>query len=83
MEQLNKKLLIALLDLAQSDVPASVQSLAEHLGATRREVAEGLSALDQAGLVRAEKIRLTMVGLVRAAGLRERSRKKQRSRLAA
>ncbi len=70
METLNKKLLMTLLDLAQSDVPASVQGLALELGLSRREVAEDLNLLAEEGLVRAETCRLTFVGLMHATGLR-------------
>ena len=70
MTHLNKSLLVALLDLAQSDVSASVNVLALCIGASRKEVACGLNELDQLGLVRGEKIRLTFVGLMKASGLR-------------
>ena len=70
MEHLNKELLIALLDLAQNDVPASVAVLARRLGASRAEVARGLNSLDERGLVRAETMRLTFFGLAHAASLR-------------
>lgn len=82
MEQLNKSVLVALFDLAQLDAAASVQTLAARLGVTRREVADSLSALDRQGLVRAEKVRLTMMGLVRAASLRQK-RQKQSQQCAA
>lgn len=70
METLNKTLLIVLLDLAQNDVPASVARLATELGVTRAQVAIGLNQLAEAGLVRPETIRLTILGLMHAAGLR-------------
>ena len=38
-----------------------------------RKVACGLNELDQLGLVRAEKVRLTFVGLMKATGLRAQS----------
>lgn len=72
METLNKELLIALLDLAQMDVSASVQALAEATGHPRTKVASGLNALAEKGLIRPETVRLTMVGLVQAASLRAR-----------
>lgn len=72
METLNKALLIALLDLAQTDVSASVQALAEATGYPRTKVAGGLNVLAKKGLVRPETVRLTMVGLVQAAALRAR-----------
>lgn len=70
METLNKTLLIALLDLAQNDVPASVARLANELDVAPAQVAGGLNHLAEAGLVRPETIRLTILGLMRAAGLR-------------
>ena len=74
MTHLNKQVLIALLDLAQADVHASVQALALSLGSSRREVASALNELAHLGLVRPETVRLTLVGLMHAAGLRERCR---------
>jgi len=74
MAHLNKQVLVALLDLAQGDVHASVQALALAVGASRREVASALNDLAQQGLVRPETVRLTLVGLMHAAGLRERCR---------
>lgn len=72
MDNLNKSILVALLDLSQLDTSASVQALSERLGCPRREVACGLAELDRLGLVRAAKVRLTMLGLVKAASLRAR-----------
>lgn len=74
MTHLNKQVLIALLDLGQNDVRASVQSLATALGCSRPEVATALNELAQLGLVRPETVRLTMPGLLHAVGFRERSR---------
>ncbi len=71
MNHLNSRLLVALLDLAQSDLPASVQALAVSLGITRREAANALSDLDRQGLIRAETMRLTFLGLAYAARLRQ------------
>lgn len=73
METLNKHLLVALLDCAQANVPASVQRLSQELGVPRRLVAEGLNQLDRAGLVSAGSIRLTLCGLMHATGLRKRA----------
>jgi hypothetical protein len=70
MKTLNKTLLVVLLDLAQNDVPASVARVADELGITRAEAAVGLNELATAGLVRPETVRLTILGLMRAAGLR-------------
>jgi len=74
MTHLNKQVLIALLDLAQGDVQASVQSIAVAVGGSRREVAGALDDLARAGLVRPQKVRLTLVGLMHASGLRQRAR---------
>lgn len=74
MDKHSQQLLVALFDLAQLDTPASVQALAARLGRSRREVACTLNTLDGLGLVRAEKVRLTLVGLMKASGLRERAR---------
>ena len=73
MQTLNKNILIALLDCAQNDVPASVQVLAREVGASRREVADVLNHLIAEGLVRGETCRLTFVGLMHAAGTRARA----------
>lgn len=82
METLNKKILVTLFELASSDERASVQELAVRLGQTRREVAEAVSELDRLGLVRAETIRLTFLGLTRALGLRARANREPRGRKA-
>jgi Mn-dependent DtxR family transcriptional regulator len=70
METLNRNLLITLLDFAQSDVRASVQRLALKLGVSRSAVAGALNDLAMQGLVSAETMRLTMMGLVCASSLR-------------
>jgi Mn-dependent DtxR family transcriptional regulator len=72
METLNSILLVTLLEMAQNDEPASVSRLARELDLTRAEVATRLNQLSKLGLVRAETIRLTFVGLMRATGLRAR-----------
>lgn len=72
MEPLNKKLLVTLLDFAQSDQRATVDSLARSLTRSRREVAGGLNELAVRGLVCADTVRLTLLGVMRAAGLRAR-----------
>jgi len=74
MTHLNKQVLIALLDLAQGDVRASVQALSIAVGCSRQEAATALNELAVRGLVRPETVRLTMLGLMHACGLRERSR---------
>lgn len=72
METLNNALLVTLFEMAQNDEPASVDRLARELSLTRAEVATRLNQLSRQGLVRAETIRLTFVGLMRATGLRAR-----------
>jgi Mn-dependent DtxR family transcriptional regulator len=74
MTHLNKQVLVALLDLAQGDVHASVQAVAVAVGCSRPAVASALNELALRGLVRPETVRLTLVGLMHAAGLRERTR---------
>jgi Mn-dependent DtxR family transcriptional regulator len=75
MNTLNKQVLVSLYELAQLDVPASVQTVALHLGVSRREAASSLNALSEAGLVRAETLRLTFFGLMKATGLRHRQQR--------
>lgn len=72
METLNSSILIALLNLAQSDRAANVQVLALELDVSRARIAHGLNELACEGLVEAETIRLTFVGLMHASGLRAR-----------
>lgn len=67
--QPEQRVLRALFELAQLDCPASVGALAQSLGMGATEVARLLVALEQRGLVRAERSRLTMAGLVAAARL--------------
>jgi Mn-dependent DtxR family transcriptional regulator len=64
-------LLIALLDLAENDIPASAGALATRVGDLRpTEVAEALLVLERRGLVDAGRARLTFAGLAVAASLR-------------
>lgn len=79
MNTLNKKVLVALLDLAQMDLPASVQVIAIHLGISRKEAASALNELSELTLVRAETVRLTFVGLMKASGLRHQQQQKSRA----
>jgi len=72
MKTLNKKVLVSLFELAQADVPASVQEVATCLNMSRREAAIALNSLVQLGLVRAETLRLTFPGLMKAVGLASR-----------
>jgi Mn-dependent DtxR family transcriptional regulator len=80
METLNNQILLALFELASHDERASIQALSVRLGITRREAAEAVSRLDTAGLVRAENVRLTFVGLTRALGLRNAKSRGSRPR---
>jgi Mn-dependent DtxR family transcriptional regulator len=80
METLNNQILLALFDLASAEERASIQALAVRLGVSRREVAETVSHLDRLGLVRAENVRLTFVGLTRALGLRSAATRAARPR---
>jgi Mn-dependent DtxR family transcriptional regulator len=80
METLNKRILVTLFELASSDERASIQELATRLGQTRRAIAEAVSELDRLGLVRAETVRLTFVGLTRALGLRAKANRQGQSR---
>lgn len=75
MDTLNKGILIALLDAAQTDEKASIQYLSDRLGQTRAEVAQAVSELDRRGLVRAETVRLSFLGLTEALGLRAQARR--------
>ncbi len=70
MNTLNRRLLVTLLDFAQTDVRASVAHLAFEMHLPRRTVANGLNRLAQRGLIDPGACRLTMVGLVAAASLR-------------
>ena len=58
-----------LYELARHDYPAHLGALAGHLRLARTEVADCLLALERAGLVRADRVRLTMAGLVVASRL--------------
>jgi Mn-dependent DtxR family transcriptional regulator len=80
METLNKQLLVALFDLAQSDAPANVQALALLLNVSRAEVAGGLNQLAMEGLVCPETIRLTFFGLMHATGVKARQDRQRASR---
>lgn len=82
MDLLHKRILIALFRLTEADRSANVSLLAQELGCSRRDIACALSALDMLGLVRAERVRLTFLGLTRALGLEAKARRR-RTRLAA
>jgi hypothetical protein len=55
--------LYALFTLAQTDQHATVLRVARSSGLSRDEVESSLAALDRAGLVFGERVRLTMQGL--------------------
>jgi hypothetical protein len=65
----SQRLLRALFELARVDQAASAGSLARLLGRRAVEVAQLLVQLDQLGLVRAERARLTLPGLLVATRL--------------
>jgi Mn-dependent DtxR family transcriptional regulator len=83
LTRLQARLLVALLDSAQADLPASVGSLARQLGIRLGVAANQLAALDELGLVHAGRIRLSMAGLVVAARARVRLREASAAPLAA
>jgi Mn-dependent DtxR family transcriptional regulator len=58
-----------LYQLASADSAATVIRLARATGASREEVEAALDALDRAGLVDRERVRLTMAGLTIALGV--------------
>lgn len=66
----NNAVLYTLLDLAKNDCHATVLRVAEAAGLERAEVVTALAALDKVGLVDRERVRLTMMGLVVASGLK-------------
>ena len=76
MDSLNKDILVALFHAGSNDERPSVTWLARRLGATRRRVACELDVLAEAGLVRAETIRLTFVGLTVAVQLSQKRAKR-------
>jgi DNA-binding IclR family transcriptional regulator len=61
-------LLHTLLCLARADVPATARRLAAELGLPPAEVERDLALLARRGLVDADRVRLTFVGLMHAAG---------------
>jgi predicted transcriptional regulator len=77
--------LSALLDLARADRHATVLRVALHAGLDRATTELSLAALDRAGLVDAERVRLTMHGLAATAllGAPKRSQKRPSARRAA
>lgn len=66
----NNAVLYTLLDLAKNDCHATVLRVAEAAGLERAVVVSSLASLDKVGLVDRERVRLTMMGLVVASGLK-------------
>ncbi len=64
------RLLIALLELGQSNEVIDLFSLSDEAGVSLFGTLKGLSELAERGLVSAERMRLTMAGLSLACGLR-------------
>jgi hypothetical protein len=64
-----RQVLRALFELAQADQPADAGSVARRLGLRASDVAQHLVRLDALGFVRAERARLTLLGLAAAARL--------------
>ena len=60
-------LLRCLLDLARADAPATVRRLAAELGRAPADVERDLVLLARRGLVDADRVRLTFLGLMHAA----------------
>ncbi|MDQ3035742.1 MAG: hypothetical protein M3Y87_25285 [Myxococcota bacterium] len=58
--------LVALFELARSNRPANVQRVAGRLGMTETDTRSALRALDQRGLVDAQRVRLSLPGLALA-----------------
>lgn len=67
--------LVAVFELAAADRAANVRSLAEYLGFSRRQVASALDSLARRGWVNAERVRLTLPGLVQAVSWQSRMRR--------
>ena len=65
-ERLGLSVLEALFELAQADIPANPEALADWLNAPESQLRDLLTRLDAQGLVDAGRTRLTMKGLVLA-----------------
>jgi predicted transcriptional regulator len=70
MNSAHNAVLFSLLDLAKNDQHATVLRVADAAGLDRAEVVSSLAALDKVGLVDSDRVRLTMMGLVVASGLK-------------
>jgi len=75
MTHLNKSILIALLDLAQLDQAADLHQLSLACGQTSSRIRLALYELESLGFVDAGRVRLSFLGLAKAAGLRARARR--------
>ena len=69
LDPIVQRVLRALYELAQLDCPADADVLAKAVGLRARDVGRVLLVLDARGLMIAERARLTMLGLARAARL--------------
>jgi Mn-dependent DtxR family transcriptional regulator len=67
-----RSVLVALLELARANLPASVDRIAGRLGISHDEVRDALDRLDDDGLADAMRARLTLRGLAVASRLAER-----------
>lgn len=65
-ERLGLSVLEALFELAQADIPATPEALADWLDAPEPQLRDLLTRLDAQGLIDAGRTRLTMKGLVLA-----------------
>jgi Mn-dependent DtxR family transcriptional regulator len=79
LEPLAQSALVAVYELGAEERPAHVPNLAARLGVSQQEATRLLWTLDGAGLLRAERCRLTMTGLalaVRLSSQRARGRRR-------
>jgi DNA-binding IclR family transcriptional regulator len=67
LDPLARRVLRALYELAELDCPADAGSVARAVGLSAADATRVLLALDARGLVRAEHVRLTLLGLAHAA----------------
>lgn len=78
MTKQQKAALLVLFNLAREDEPADLSLIAARLGLSCVETDDLLSQLDRAGLVDAERVRLTLPGL--AIAVSADARRTQRTR---
>lgn len=74
MTNTESKALLVLYNLARHDLHADLALVAEHLGVSCVAADEILSVLERAGLVDADRVRLTMSGLVLAVSANARTK---------